>query len=456
MAQEEYGALILAAGKGTRMRSATPKVLQPLLGEPMLAYVERALRPLVGERIWAVVGCGAEAVRAAFEGRLNFDEQREQLGTGHALMMAMPALKAAGLRRVLVVNGDMPLVTSETLESFAERGREAAVAVASLMLDDPGAYGRIVRREGAFSGIVEAKDFDPSLHGEATGEINAGVYLLDVETADRLLPRLDRKNAGGEYYITDLPRLAMQEGLRVEAVQCGKDTALLGVNTPAELVQAEDMLAARIAAAYLADGVMIHNPSQVRIGPGVKLEPGAIVHGPCEMTGSTIVEAGASVGPFCVVKDSVLRQGVVVHPFSHLENAEVGSGCLIGPYARLRPGAVTEENVHVGNFVEIKKSRLGKGAKANHLTYLGDSEIGAGTNIGAGTITCNYDGVHKHKTIIGERAFIGSNTALVAPVTVGSGVLVAAGSVITKDVEDGMLAVARGRQSNHARKKKAE
>ncbi len=456
MAYGEYGALILAAGKGTRMRSATPKVLQPLLGDPMLAYVERALRSIVGGRIWAVIGCGAEAVRTAFEGRMNFVDQSEQLGTGHALMTAMPTLRAAGLRRVLVVNGDMPLVTAETLAAFAERGKDAAVAVASLLLDDPGAYGRIVRRGCVFSDIVEAKDFDPAVHGDETGEINAGVYLLDVENVDRLLPRLGRNNADGEYYITDLPRLALQEGLRVEAVPCGKDTALLGVNTPTELVQAEDMLAARQTSIHLAGGVMIHNPSQVRIGPRVQFAPGSIVYGPCEITGATRVEEGASVGPFCVVKNSVLRRGVVVHPFSHLEDAEVGPDCLIGPYARLRPGAVTEENVHIGNFVEIKKSHLGKRTKVNHLTYLGDSEVGADTNIGAGTITCNYDGVHKHKTVIGERAFIGSNTAMVAPVTVGSGALVAAGSVIIKDVPDDMLAVARGRQSNLVRKKKTE
>ncbi len=233
MTMLRYGVLILAAGKGTRMCSSTPKVLQPLLGEPMLRYVLDALRPLFGERIWTVIGHGAEAVRKTFqEEPVAFVEQSEQLGTGHALMCAMPALREAGLDRVLVVNGDMPLVTAETFGMFMERAGDAEVAVASLVLENPGAYGRIIRKEGGFSGIVEAKDFVPEVHGEATGEINAGVYLLDVALAERLLPRLNRANAGGEYYITDIPSLALAEGARVEAIPCGSDTALLGVNTP--------------------------------------------------------------------------------------------------------------------------------------------------------------------------------------------------------------------------------
>ncbi len=441
------GALILAAGKGTRMHSALPKVLQPLLEEPMLAYVRAALRPLFGDRILTVIGHGAEAVRAAMGPVPLFVEQRQQLGTGHALKIALPALRAAGICRVLVVNGDMPLVSTDTLRQFMEKAGTASVAVASITLPDPGAYGRIVRHDGVFAGIVEAKDYREKVHGVPSGEVNAGVYLLDLDAVEPLLARLGNANASGEYYITDLAGLAMDAGLEVTAVPCGSETALLGVNTPAELSAAEELLRRRIVEQHLRAGVMIHQPDGVCIGPRVRIEPGAVLRGPCRVLGRSRLASGASVDAFCTLIDADIAAGAVIHAYSHIQEASVGEGCLVGPYARLRPGAVLEAEAHVGNFVEMKKARLGRGAKANHLTYLGDADVGAGSNIGAGTITCNYDGAQKHRTTIGERAFIGSNTALVAPVTVGSGALVGAGSVITRNVPDGMLAVARGRQT---------
>ncbi|WP_165078934.1 MULTISPECIES: bifunctional UDP-N-acetylglucosamine diphosphorylase/glucosamine-1-phosphate N-acetyltransferase GlmU [unclassified Desulfovibrio] len=449
-------ALILAAGKGTRMRSPRPKVLQELLAEPMLAYVLAALRPLFGEPddaggIWAVVGHGAAEVETAFPGLATIT-QAQQLGTGHALATALPTLQEHGATHVLVVNGDVPLLTPDIVARFLAAAGGAAIAFASLSLDDAGAYGRVVRSGGDVAAIVEAKDFDPALHGEDTGEVNAGLYLLDVEAVARLLPRINNKNKSGEYYITDLVALGIEEGLSVRGVNCGADESLLGVNSPAELARMEDLLRARIVAKLLESGVTLHAPELVRVGPFAEVAPGAELTGPCEIYGHSRVEPGARIESHCILGDSVVRSGARIRSFSHLERAEAGENTVVGPFARLRPGAVLEPGSHVGNFVELKNARLGHGAKANHLSYLGDAEIGAAANIGAGTITCNYDGVHKHRTVIGAHAFIGSNTALVAPVEVGDGALVGAGSVITRDVPAGEMGIARGRQKNLPRR----
>ena len=450
---ENICALILAAGKGTRMHSDTPKVLQSVLGEPMLTYVIEALRPLFADRIWAVVGHASEAVRAAFPHGLHFIDQPLQLGTGHALSCALPELLAAGMTRVLVVNGDMPLLSKQIVATILNGAADDDVAVASLLLDNPGSYGRILRKDGTFAGIVEARDYDPSVLGEPTGEINAGVYVLNLKVVEKLIPRLTCNNASGEYYITDLASMALAEGFSVRAVPCGRETALLGVNGPAELADAEQVLRHAIVARHLDSGVMIHFPEQVAIGPCVTLEPGSVITGPCQLYGVTSVERGAQIGPFCVVRDSVIKAGAEVRAFSHLEQAEVGCHAQVGPYTRLRPGSVLEQDARAGNFVEMKKARLGQGSKASHLTYLGDADVEAGVNIGAGTITCNYDGVHKHHTHIGSGSFIGSNTALVAPVSVGKNALVGAGSVITRDVPDNTLAVTRAKRTVLPRRK---
>lgn len=452
----QRAALILAAGKGTRMHSARPKVLQSLLAEPMLAYVVAALRPLFAEddgagAIWAVVGHGAEAVEAAFPG-LRTIRQEEQLGTGHALARALPTLRQNGCARVLVVNGDVPLLPTDVVRRFLDEAQGAAIAFASLTLEDAGAYGRVVRRHGDVAAIVEAKDFDPARHGPDTGEVNAGLYSLDVEAVGRLLPRLGNDNKSGEYYITDLIALGLADGLVVRGIDCGRDESLLGVNSPAELARMEEILRARIVSRLLAAGVTLHAPDLVRVGPFAEVAPGAELTGPCEIYGRSRVAANTRIESHCVLLDSVVRSGARLRSFSHLERAEVGEEAIVGPFARLRPGAVLEAGSHVGNFVELKNARLGRGAKANHLSYLGDAEIGPAANIGAGTITCNYDGVRKHRTVIGSRAFIGSNTALVAPVEVGDGALVGAGSVITKDVPAGEMGIARGRQKNLPRR----
>ena len=446
-------AVILAAGKGTRMHSDKPKVLQPVLGDPMLRHVREALRPVFGDRVFIVVGHRVDMVEATFAGE-RFVHQAEQLGTGHALMQALPGLRADACEMVLVVNGDTPLLRAETVAHFMKEAEGAELAFAIISLDDPGTYGRVVRDdEGHVSAIVEAKDYDLSRYGAPTGEVNAGMYAIRLSLAETLLPRLSNTNRSGEYYITDLVGLAVAEGRDVRGVQCGSDESLMGVNSPRELARAEENLRAFVVEGLLDKGVLLHAPALVRVSPRATIEAGAELCGPCDILGSCHVERGARIEAYCSLRDSHVASGAEIRPYCHLEQARVGEGALVGPYARLRPGAVLERDSHVGNFVELKKARLGVGSKANHLTYLGDAEIGAGVNIGAGTITCNYDGRNKHRTTIEDGAFIGSNTALVAPVTVGKECLVGAGSVITHDVPAGELAVARGKQKNLPRRK---
>lgn len=444
-------ALILAAGRGTRMHSDKPKVLQTLLGEPMLACVLEALRPVFGEEIWIVAGHKASMLEAAFP-EARFVIQAEQLGTGHALMQALPALAQAGCTHLLVVNGDAPLLSKSLVRAFLAEAVGADLAFATVELDDPGAYGRVVREKGQVRAVVEARDYDPALVGPPTNEINAGMYYCALPVVESLLPRLDNRNRSGEYYITDLIALAVEEECTVRGVPCGREQALLGVNSPMELAHMEEALRARVVGALLEAGVILHAPDLVRVGPLARVEPGAELSGPCEIFGRTEIRRGACVASHCVLRDCMIGEGAEIRSFSHLEGARVGEGALVGPFARLRPGAVLEAESHVGNFVELKKARLGKGAKANHLAYLGDADIGAGSNIGAGTITCNYDGRHKYQTRIGERAFIGSNTALVAPVSVADDALVGAGSVITKNVPAGEMGIARSKQKNLPRK----
>ncbi|WP_235893921.1 bifunctional UDP-N-acetylglucosamine diphosphorylase/glucosamine-1-phosphate N-acetyltransferase GlmU [Oceanidesulfovibrio indonesiensis] len=453
---EKWGAVVLAAGKGTRMHSPKPKVLMEMLGEPMLAYVLDTLEPLFSSRIFVVVGHEAESVRTRFEDRsCTFVHQAEQLGTGHALQAAWDDLAAAGIEKLLVINGDTPLVTTRDVASFVERGANAHLAFLTVSLLDPGAFGHVVRQEGRVRAIIEARDYDRDTYGPATGEINAGLYCMNMRSVEPLLGKLTAENAGGEYYITDLVGHGLEAGLQVEGVPAaaartsgdGDVLRLLGINSPRELVRAETHLRESIVDALLGAGALLRSPEQLRVGPHVVVEPGAEIVGPCEIYGRSVIESRARVESHCVVTESRVEKGAVIHSFSHLQGAHVGPMCSVGPYARLRPGAILQEKAKVGNFVEVKKATLGPGAKASHLTYLGDAEIGADVNIGAGTITCNYDGKRKHVTRIEHDVFVGSNTALVAPVTVGAHALIAAGSVITQDVPENALAVARSRQT---------
>lgn len=448
--------VILAAGKGTRMHSDKPKVLQAVLRRPMLAYVYDALDAVFGAAPLTVVGFGADQVRDAFPDRTGgFVLQEEQLGTGHALQMAWDAAVKSGCEYCAVINGDTPLVTPESLGNLAAAAGDFDIAFMTITPNDPASFGRVVRNEdGKVMSIVEAKDYDFSIHGPVTGEVNAGIYLFRLDTVAPLLDQLRNDNMGGEYYITDIIGLGVGGGLKVQGVQCGNDTNLMGINSPLELVHAEQTLRRAIVNTLLEGGVLIHNPETVIIGPDVKVEPGAEIYGHCEIYGKSLVEKGCVLGSYTTVIDSVFRSGATLREYSHIEQADIGPDCIVGPFARLRPGAKLHRQARVGNFVEVKKAVLGEGAKANHLTYLGDAEIGGGCNIGAGTITCNYDGKNKFVTSIGEGAFIGSNTAIVAPCTIGRDALIGAGSTITKDVPDGETAIARGKQTNLRRRLK--
>lgn len=451
---QNTAAIVLAAGKGTRMHSDCPKVLQTMLGSPMLAHVLAALAPIFAQNIWIVVGHRSELIKKAFPqiDDCHFVNQAEQLGTANAVACALPVLESAGIDKVLVVNGDTPLLDADTVSGFLDKVNGADIAFASITLDDPAAYGRVVRQNGKIIGIVEAKDYDESVYGKASGEVNSGIYLIKKSCLQKLLPEIRNTNASGEYYLTDIVDLAIKNKLDLRGIECGNNHSLLGVNSPAELAETEEILRAQTVNKLLASGTVIHAPELLRASPYATIEPGAELTGPCEIYGQTIVRRGASIASHCFVRDCVIESGAEIRSFCHLEGAKVGENALVGPFARLRPGAELEETSHVGNFVELKKTRLGKGAKANHLTYLGDSQIGEGSNIGAGTITCNYDGKHKYQTIIGKNAFIGSNTSIVAPVKIGENVLTGAGSVITHDIDDNNMGIARSRQKNLPRR----
>lgn len=454
-------ALILAAGKGTRMSGAKPKVLQKLLGEPMLFYVHEALYPCFADRIWAVVGYEAQMIYKAFENSsLKFVMQEQQLGTAHALMQAMPVLQDEKSTHVLVVNGDTPLLSSHIIESFLKEVQGVQVGFATLMLSDPLAYGRVVRKDGHIMAIVESKDYDEQKHGgQGNGgnggnrgnegnEVNAGLYYFEIKLLEDLLGKIDTKNKSGEYYLTDLISLAVEKNYNVKGIECGQNSDLLGVNTAMELAYAESILNKQIIDKHMQSGVIMHMPQTICIGTKVIIENGVEIYGPTEIYGCSHIKSGAVIYSNCVIKDAVIGENTQIHSFSHIDNANIAENCSIGPYARLRPHAHLADNVKIGNFVEIKKSDISSGAKVSHLSYIGDSQIGAGVNIGAGTITCNYDGKNKFITEIGENSFIGSNTALVAPVSIGKNVLVGAGSVITENIADNEMAIGRAKQVN--------
>jgi len=456
----QAAAVVLAAGKGTRMKSERPKVLHRILGEPMLWYVYRALEQALPEGdVISIVGHGSQEVAAAFpEQSEQFILQERQLGTGHALQCAYPRLRRAGFSRVLVVNGDAPLITGRALQSLLQTSLEqsAEAAFISVELPDPSGYGRVIRSsQGQVEAVVEDKDLESRPESRAIREVNAGIYCFDLTALEAHLSRLSSDNAQGEYYITELIDLCLAHGGRVATVTETDPEQFLGVNSPRELARCEELLRKRHMDQALDGGVLLHAPELVRLGPRTSIAPGAELSGPVEIYGQSVIEAGAQVDSHVWIRDSHVGAGSWVRHFSHLEDVQVGQSCQVGPYARLRPETVLAEGAKVGNFVEVKKSRLDKGAKANHLAYLGDAEVGEGANIGAGTITCNYDGKTKHRTIIGPKSFIGSNSALVAPLTLGAESVVGAGSTITADVPEKQLAVSRVKQKNLPRKIKS-
>ncbi|MGX5217249.1 bifunctional UDP-N-acetylglucosamine diphosphorylase/glucosamine-1-phosphate N-acetyltransferase GlmU [Pseudomonas segetis] len=437
--------VILAAGQGTRMRSALPKVLHPVAGKSMLGHVIDIARELKPQGIHVVIGHGADAVRERLAADdLNFVMQTEQLGTGHAVAQALPALTSD---RVLILYGDVPLIEKSTLERLLQKVNDQQLGLLTVTLDDPTGYGRIVRNAaGQVEAIVEHKDASEAQR--LINEGNTGILAVPATKLGDWLGRLSNSNAQGEYYLTDVIAMAVADGLVVATEQPLDAMEVQGANDRRQLAELERHYQLRAARALMTQGVTLRDPArfdqrgEVTVGRDVMIDINVILEG------KVLIEDNVEIGANCIIKNSTLRKGAIVKANSHLEGAEVGEGADCGPFARLRPGAVLGAKAHVGNFVELKNAVLGEGAKAGHLSYLGDAEIGARTNIGAGTITCNYDGVNKHRTVMGEDVFVGSNTSLVAPLNLGDRVTTGAGSVVTSDVPVDNLAVGRGKQRN--------
>jgi bifunctional UDP-N-acetylglucosamine pyrophosphorylase / glucosamine-1-phosphate N-acetyltransferase len=439
------GVAILAAGMGKRMRSALPKVLHPLAGRPLLAHVLDAAERMGSEQTVVVYGHGGEQVPTALaHRRCAWVEQPERLGTGHAVMQAMPLLRSVD--RILVLYGDVPLVDPQTLGRLIEASRDCPLGVLTAELADPAGYGRILREPttGRILRSVEHRDAIPE--ELRVREVNTGFLVADRARLQGWLNRLTNDNAQGEYYLTDVIGLAVADGAEVAGAQAPTIEEVSGVNDRIQLAALERYYQRRQAEDLMRRGVTLADPARIDIrgtletGQDVTLDVNLVVEG------RVTLGNGVRIGPNCLIRDTVIGDGVEILANCVIEGAQIGAGARVGPFARLRPEAQLDTQTHIGNFVEIKKSRVGPGSKVNHLTYVGDSEIGSGVNVGAGTITCNYDGANKFKTIIGDGAFIGSNTALVAPVTVGARATIGAGSVITKDAPPDQLTLARGRQ----------
>ena len=435
--------IILAAGKGTRMRSSLPKVLQPLAGRPLLGHVIETAKKLQADKIIAIYGHGGPLVQNEFsQEQVQWVEQAEQLGTGHAVKMALPALPQDGL--ALILSGDVPCITQQTLQKLLDASQASGIGLVTLTLPDASGYGRIVRENGNIQAIVEHKDASEAQR--QIQEINTGIYCVSNARLHQWLPKLSNSNAQGEYYLTDIVAMAIEDGLEVASVEPEMAFEVEGVNDRVQLAALEREYQAFQAKRLMQQGVHLIDPSrfdlrgQLTAGQDVRIDINVIIEGDCELGDNVEIGAG------CVIKNTKIAAGTKVQPYSVFDNAVVGENAQIGPFSRLRPGAKLANEVHIGNFVEVKNSSIGLGSKANHFTYLGDAEVGAGSNIGAGTITCNYDGANKFKTIIGDAAFIGSNSSLVAPVVIGNGATVGAGSVITRDVADNSLAFERSKQ----------
>jgi len=450
--------VILAAGQGKRMKSALPKVLQPLAGKPLLEYVlEIAISLIKAAEPIVVIGHGAEHVNA-FLGDLasrnpSFKAiktvlQKEQKGTGHALLQTLTKLNKD--LPTLVLYGDVPLITKDTLQLLIRladgvRSKRSALGLLTQNMANPTGYGRIVRdQDGLVSAIVEEKDASPSIKGIT--EINTGIMVLPTDSLSKWLKSLKTKNAQGEYYLTDVIAMAVRDGVPIRTSQAKNEYEILGVNSRDQLASLERQLQKQQAAALLELGVTLFDPERIDIrgelvcGQDVWIDIGCVFEGRVQLAN------GVHIGPYCVIKDSQIGANTEVGAFTHIDGAQIGVDARVGPYARIRPGTILANEVHIGNFVEVKNTRIAAQSKANHLAYVGDSIVGARVNIGAGTITCNYDGVNKHQTIIEDDAFIGSDTQLVAPVKVGKGATLGAGTTLTKDAPAGKLTVSRAKQ----------
>ncbi|OIN13890.1 bifunctional UDP-N-acetylglucosamine diphosphorylase/glucosamine-1-phosphate N-acetyltransferase GlmU [Oceanisphaera psychrotolerans] len=436
-------AVILAAGKGTRMRSSLPKVLHPVAGQPMVSHVIAAARAGEVDGIHLVYGHGADQLKARIdEPGIGWVHQAEQLGTGHAVAVALPEINDTD--RVLVLYGDTPLLQPQTLQALLAAQPTGGVALLTVKLDNPTGYGRIVRENGQVVGIVEQKD--ANAEQLAINEVNTGVLVAEAGQLKRWLGALNNNNAQGEYYLTDIFAMAHADGCEIATVHPASTAEVEGANDRVQLAGLERAYQKMQAERLMREGVTLLDPARfdlrgtLTVGEEVTIDVNVVIEGKVTLGNRVSIGAGA------ILKDCVIGDDVVIKPYSIIEQAELGSASSAGPFARLRPGAVLAEDAHVGNFVEMKKSRLGKGSKAGHLSYLGDAEIGAGVNIGAGTITCNYDGVNKFQTVIEDGVFVGSDSQLVAPVRIGKNATLGAGSTVTKDVAEGELVITRVRQ----------
>ncbi|WP_404397841.1 bifunctional UDP-N-acetylglucosamine diphosphorylase/glucosamine-1-phosphate N-acetyltransferase GlmU [Idiomarina loihiensis] len=438
--------VILAAGKGTRMRSELPKVLHKVANKPMVEHVIDTARSLKPDAINLIYGHGGDQLKQAIAGDdLTWVEQREQLGTGHAVQQVIPHLKSS--EKVIILYGDVPLLTESTLIKLVTASANTSLGLLTMTLTEPTGYGRIVRNERrSVTGIVEQKD--ANAQQLAIKEVNTGIMIADSDKLKSWLEQLSNDNAQKEYYLTDIVALAAREGVNIATAQPDNAQEVEGANNRQQLASLERALQQRQAEELMTQGVTLIDPARfdcrgkLSAGSDVTIDINAVFEGNVVLGDRVVIE------PNCVIRNSVIGDDTVIRANSHIEDAKVAKGCKVGPFARLRPGAELADEAQVGNFVEMKKSRLGKGSKASHLTYLGDTQVGEYANIGAGTITCNYDGVNKALTEIGDGAFIGSNSSLVAPVAIGKNATVGAGSVITRVVADEELAVARGKQRN--------
>jgi bifunctional UDP-N-acetylglucosamine pyrophosphorylase / glucosamine-1-phosphate N-acetyltransferase len=445
-----FAIVIMAAGKGTRLKSRRAKVLHEIAGKPLLAHViNAAIKIVPAQDVHVIVGHQAEQVQKAVAHMgVRFVLQAEQRGTGHAIMCARDQVK--DYENILVLSGDVPLIRPETIASVRDfhLAKKAAMTILTAVPDNPFGYGRVIRATAGsdkVKAIVEQKALSKAQINAR--EINSGIYAFAAKPLFSNIDRLSTDNAHREFYLTDMAALLVKAKANVVALQAQDAAEVLGANTLAELAFLDAALRLRKCNELMAAGVSIYRPETQVIDPDVNIEPDTIIEPYVQLLGKTSIGSDCRIRSFSVISDSQLGDGVLVRPGCIIDQSKVGSGALLGPYSHLRPQSEIGENAHVGNFVETKKTRLGKGSKANHLTYLGDAEIGEGVNIGAGTITCNYDGVHKHITIIEDGAFVGSDSTLVAPVRIGKQAYVAAGSSITDDVPEGSLALGRARQT---------
>lgn len=436
--------IVLAAGKGTRMKSAMPKVLHCLAGKPLLGHVLDTSLQLDPASITVVIGHGADQVQSTIKQPVKWALQSEQLGTGHAVKEGLDGIEDTDT--VLITYGDVPLTRASTYQALLDVCDDKTIGLLTLMMDDPTGYGRIRREGGAIVGVVEQKDATTDQLG--IKEVNAGVVSIKGGSLRDLLSRIDSNNAQGEYYLTDIHALAVKDGLSIQAVHPQDEWEVDGVNSRVQLARLERLHQQHLAEELMGNGVTLADPSRIDIRGSLKTGTDCTIDVNCVFEGDCVIGNNVKIGQNCLISGSVIADGSTILANCVLENTELGSNATVGPFARLRPGTRTDSGIRIGNFVETKNTHVGEGSKINHLSYVGDATLGKNVNVGAGTITCNYDGANKHQTVIGDNAFIGSNTALVAPVTVNEGATVGAGSTITRNVPAENLSLTRARQTD--------